>query len=96
MWNAQKRIQRRADHVCLRQAERGTPVGEICRRLRMSEQSFYRWKKQFTGMGISEIRRLKQLEDKNTKLKRLVADLTLDKTMLQDVCPPSAPIGQIE
>jgi putative transposase len=51
----------------------------------MSEQSFYRWKKQFTGMGISEIRRLKQLEDKNTKLKRLVADLTLDKTMLQDV-----------
>jgi putative transposase len=51
----------------------------------MSEQSFYRWKKQFAGMGISEIRRLKQLEDENTKLKRLVADLTLDKTMLQDV-----------
>ncbi len=51
----------------------------------MSEQSFYRWQKQFAGMGISEIRRLKQLEDKNTKLKRLVADLTLDKTMLQDV-----------
>ena len=83
--NAQKRIQRRADHVCLRQAESGTPVGDICRRLRMSEQSFYRWQKQFAGMGISEIRRLKQLEDKNTKLKRLVADLTLDKTMLQDV-----------
>ena len=69
----------------LRQAESGTPVGEICRRLGMSEQSFYRWKKQFAGMGISEIRRLKQLEDENTKLKRLVADLTLDKTMLQDV-----------
>ncbi len=68
----------------LRQAESGTPVGEVCRKLGISEQSFYRWKKQFAGMGISEIRRLKQLEDENTKLKRLVADLTLDKTMLQD------------
>jgi putative transposase len=69
----------------LRQAESGPPVGEGCRKLGMSEQSFYRWKKRFAGMGISEIRRLKQLEDENTKLKRLVADLTLDKTMLQDV-----------
>jgi putative transposase len=69
----------------LRQAESGTPVGEVCRKLGMSEQSFYRWKKRFAGMGISDIRRLKQLEDENTKLKRLVADLTLDKTMLQDV-----------
>lgn len=68
----------------LRQAESGTPVGEVCRKLGVSEQSFYRWKKQFAGMGIAEIRRLKQLEDENTKLKRLVADLTLDKTMLQD------------
>jgi putative transposase len=68
----------------LRQAESGTPVGEVCRKLGVSEQSFYRWKKQFAGMGISEIRRLKQLEDENTKLKRLVADLTLDKTMLWD------------
>jgi putative transposase len=62
----------------------GTPVGEVCRKLGVSEQSFYRWKKQFAGMRISEIRRLKLLEDENTKLKRLVADLTLDKTMLQD------------
>lgn len=69
----------------LRQAESCTPVGEVCRKLGMSEQSFYRWKKRFAGMGISDIRRLKQLEDENTKLKRLVADLTLDKTMLQDV-----------
>jgi putative transposase len=68
----------------LRQAESGTPVGEVCRKLGVSEQSFYRWKKQFGGMGISEICRLKQLEDENTKLKRLVADLMLDKTMLQD------------
>jgi len=68
----------------LRQAESGTPVAEICRRLGVSEASFYRWKKVYAGMGVAEIRRLKQLEDENTKLKRLVADLTLDKTMLQD------------
>ena len=69
----------------LRQAESGTAVAEICRKLGVSEPTFYRWKKQFAGMGVVEIRRLKQLEDENTKLKRLVADLTLDKTMLQDV-----------
>ena len=69
----------------LRQAEAGTSVEEIGRKLGVSEPTFYRWKKQFAGMGVSEIRRLKQLEDENTKLKRLVADLTLDKTMLQDV-----------
>lgn len=69
----------------LRQAEAGTPVDEICRRMGISEPTFYRWKKKFTGMGVAEIRRLKQLEDENGKLKRLVADLTLDKTMLQDV-----------
>jgi putative transposase len=69
----------------LRQAESGTPVGEVCRKLGISEQSFYRWKKQFAGMGISEIRRLKQLEDENTKLRKVVADLSLDKEMLQDV-----------
>ena len=68
----------------IRQAESGTPVAEICRRLGVSEASFYRWKKVYAGMGVAEIRRLKQLEDENTKLKRLVADLTLDKTMLQD------------
>jgi len=69
----------------LRQAEAGTPVDEICRRMGISEPTFYRWKKKFTGMGVAEIRRLKQLEDENGKLKGLVADLTLDKTMLQDV-----------
>ncbi len=51
----------------------------------VSEPTFYRWKKQFAGMGVAEIRRLKQVEEENAKLKRLVADLTLDKTMLQDV-----------
>ena len=51
----------------------------------VSEPTFYRWKKQFVGMGVTEIRRLKQLEEENGKLKKIVADLTLDKTMLQDV-----------
>jgi len=69
----------------LRQAENGTAVEEVCRKLGVSEATFYRWKKQFAGMGVVEIRRLKQLEDENAKLKRLVADLSLDKTMLQDV-----------
>ena len=69
----------------LRQAETGTSVEEICRKLGVSEPTFYRWKKQFAGMGTVEIRRLKQLEEENAKLKRLVADLSLDKTMLQDV-----------
>ena len=69
----------------LRQAGSGTAVAEICRKLGVSEPTFYRWKKQFAGMGTVEIRRLKQLEEENAKLKRLVADLSLDKTMLQDV-----------
>jgi len=60
-------------------------VEEVCRKLGVSEATFYRWKKQFAGMGVVEIRRLKQLEEENAKLKRLVADLSLDKTMLQDV-----------
>jgi putative transposase len=69
----------------LRQAEGGTSVEEICRKMGVSEPTFYRWMKQFAGMGVAEIRRLKQLEEENAKLKRLVADLTLDKSMLQDV-----------
>jgi len=69
----------------LRQAESGVSIEEICRRLGISEPTFYRWKKKFAGMGVAEIRRLKQLEEENRKLKQLVADLSLDKTMLQDV-----------
>lgn len=69
----------------LRQAESGTPVAEIIRKMGISEQTFYRWKKKYAGMGVAEVRRLKQLEDENRRLKRLVADLTLDKQMLQDV-----------
>ena len=69
----------------LRQAESGTAVEEICRQMGVPEPPFYRWKKHFARMGVVEIRRLKQLEEENAKLKRLVADLTLDRTMLQDV-----------
>ncbi|MBX3317170.1 MAG: IS3 family transposase [Phycisphaeraceae bacterium] len=68
----------------LRQAEGGTPIVEVCRKMGISEQTFFRWKKKFAGMGIAEVRRLKQLEEENRKLKALVADLALDKAMLQD------------
>jgi putative transposase len=69
----------------LRQAESGTSVGEVIRKLGISEQTFYRWKKRFAGLGIAELRRLRTLEEENRKLKQLVADLSLDKKMLQDV-----------
>ncbi len=69
----------------LRQAEAGTPVLEVCRRLGVTEQTFYRWKRRFAGMGVAELRRLRQLEEENKKLKQVVADLTLDKAMLQEV-----------
>jgi putative transposase len=69
----------------LRQEEAGTPVGDICRKMGISEATFYRWKKEFGGMGVAELRRLRQLEEENHKLKQLVADLSLDKKMLQDV-----------
>ena len=69
----------------LRQAESGIQVPEVCRKMGISEQTFYRWKKKFVGMGVPEVRRLKVLEEENRKLKQLVADLSLDKQMLQDV-----------
>ncbi len=68
----------------LRQAEGGASVREVCRKMGVSEQTFYRWKKKFAGMGIAEVRRLKQLEDENRRLKQLVADLSLDRQILQD------------
>ena len=68
----------------LRQAESGTPVVEVCRKLGITEQTFYRWRRKFAGMGIAELRRLRQVEEENRKLKQLVADLTLDKHMLQE------------
>ena len=69
----------------LHEGEAGTPVAEICRKLGVSEQTFYRWKKKFVGMGIAELCRLKQLEEENRRLKQLGADLSLDKHMLQAV-----------
>lgn len=69
----------------LKQAEVGVPVGELVRKVGISEQTFYRWKKHYVGLEIDQVRQLKQLQEENQRLKRLVADLTLDKTMLQDV-----------
>ncbi len=69
----------------LRQAEEGTSVEEICRKAGISQQTYYRWRKKYGGLMPSEMKRLKQLEEENTRLKGLVADLSLDKAMLQDV-----------
>ena len=69
----------------MQQVEHGATVGENGRKLGISEQTFYRWKKKFGGMAPSEIKKLKQLEDENRRLKGLVADLTLDKQMLHEV-----------
>lgn len=69
----------------LKQAETGIPAGEVCRKMGISEATFYNWKKKFSGLGTAELRRLRQLEDENARLKQVVADLTLDKQMLQDV-----------
>ena len=69
----------------LKEAELGTPAAELIRKVGISEQTFYRWKKKYAGLGVAELRRLKQVEEENKKLKQLVADLSLDKKMLQDV-----------
>ena len=69
----------------LKQAEGGTTVAEITKRLGITEATFYRWKKKYGGLLPSEVKKMKQLEEENGRLKRLVADLTLDKQMLQDV-----------
>ena len=66
----------------LRQAENGTPVGDVCRQLGMAKATFYAWKKKYAHLGVSEPRRLRQLEEESARLKRLVADLSLDKHML--------------
>jgi putative transposase len=70
--------------MTLRQAEAGTPVEEICRKLGVSEPTFYRWKKRFGSLGVPEVRELRQLREENHKLKQLVADLTLDKHLLRE------------
>ena len=74
----------------LRQAEEGTAIGEVCRKAGISEATFYNWRKKYGGLMPSEMRRLKQLEEENGKLKKLVADLSLDRAMLQDVLAKKA------
>ncbi|KQZ99751.1 Hin recombinase [Mesorhizobium sp. Root157] len=69
----------------LKQAEDGTAIGEVCRKIGISEATFYNWRKRYAGLMPSEVKRLRQLEEENAKLKRIVADLSLDKAMLQDV-----------
>ena len=69
----------------LKQAEAGVPLAELIRRVGISEQTFYRWKKQYVGLEVDQVRQLKRLQEENARLKQLVADLTLDKAMLQDV-----------
>jgi putative transposase len=69
----------------LKQNETGVSVEETCRKLGISEATFYNWKKKFGGLGVSELRKLRQLEEENAQLKKPVADLSLDKQMLQDV-----------
>jgi len=69
----------------LRQADSGMPVTDVCRQLGVSEATFYVWKRKYGSLGVTELRQLRQLRDENTRLKRLVADLTLDRHILQEV-----------
>jgi putative transposase len=69
----------------LKQAELGIPVAELIRQVGVSEQTFYRWKKKYSGLEVDQVRELKQVREENVRLRRIVADLTLDKAMLQDV-----------
>ena len=85
MSHAEKAFHRGASCVRSASARRGAQVAEIIRKLGVTEQTFYRWKKKFAGLGVAELRRLRQLEEENKKLKSLVADLSLDNKMLQDV-----------
>ena len=69
----------------IRQGEEGTPVAEICRKAGISQATYFNWKKKYAGMMPSEMKRLRELEEENGRLKRIVADLSLDKEMLQDI-----------
>ena len=83
-------IQRRTDHWYLEAKEGGLTVAEVCRQHNVSEASFYAWKSKFGGMSVSDAQKLRALEAENAKLKRVVADLTLDKLALQDVIAKKA------
>lgn len=69
----------------IKQGEEGAPVAEICRKAGISQATYFNWKKKYAGLLPTEMRRLRELEDENSRLKRIVADLTLDREMLQDV-----------
>ena len=69
----------------IKQSEQGVTVEEICRKMGISEATFYNWKKKYWGLGVSELRELRMLKDENARLKKMVADLSLDKQMLQDI-----------
>lgn len=69
----------------LKESEAGAKTGEVCRRHGISEQTFYRWKAKYAGMGVSEARRLRQLEEENRKLKQLLAEATLDNAALREL-----------
>jgi putative transposase len=81
----QKRYTPEQIFYALKQAEAGEKITELCRKLGISEATFYNWRKQYGDMGVSEVRELRQLREENNRLKRLVADLSLDKHMLQEV-----------
>jgi putative transposase len=74
----------------LREAEGGKKVADICREFGVSQQAFYSWRRRYAGLGLSELRELRQLREENRKLKTLVADLTLDKHILQEVLSKKA------
>jgi len=74
----------------LRQAENGVKIEEVCRKLGISEATFHNWKKKYAGLGIAELKKLKELQEENQRLKQIVADLSLDKQMLQDVLKKNA------
>jgi putative transposase len=69
----------------IRQAESGVKIQEVCRKLGISEATFHNWKNKYGGLGITELKKMKQLEEENSRLKKIVADLSLDKQMLQDI-----------
>jgi putative transposase len=71
--------------AALQQAEAGAKTGELCRKLGISQATFYNWKKQYAGLGVQELRELRQLREENSRLKRIVADLTLDRQILQEI-----------
>jgi putative transposase len=69
----------------LRQADAGTPVSDVCRQMGIAEATYYVWRKKYANLGVSELRQLRQLQEENARLKRVVADLTLDKQILSEV-----------